>query len=296
MACSIIRNKETKEIEQVLAPNGKESKLYQDILKVNPDKEAALRSWAQVYTPSFKQWFGDWEKGEESVGLEKFKNKLIDIIGEDKIKELYAGTDVKFNSFTIDDIELGFDKDLIITIKTDSNQRTAFNLRLDGDYQQLKISEGSKTIKGIKAALSEKKTAIDFLISEFKNINKEEKNASKVVDENGEPLLVYHGTSNENIEIFDPNNLKYGGVGIYFTTDKDYADYYRKSKLKTNDNGVFSINGFNYKILRYNDQRYFLKKPSQLPIEKLTPQEAIEKYKTTEEEYNTAKEAFRQGG
>ena len=31
MACSIIRNKETSDIEKVLAPNGKESILYKDI-------------------------------------------------------------------------------------------------------------------------------------------------------------------------------------------------------------------------------------------------------------------------
>lgn len=108
--------------------------------------------------------------GFKTSGLQTFKDKLIGIIGVDKVKELYAGTDVEFDSFIIDEVELGTDKDLIITIKTDKGQRTAINLRLDGDYQQLKISEGGKTIKGIYAPLSEKKTAIDFLISEFKNL------------------------------------------------------------------------------------------------------------------------------
>ena len=199
MACSIIRNKETNEVEKVLAPNGKESILYQSILKIEPDKEKALEAWAQVYTPSFKEWFGDWEKSTPiKDGLQVFKNKLIDIIGVDKVKELYIGTDVYFDTFTIDTVELGSDKDLIITIKTDFGRRTAFNLRLDGDYQQLKISEGSRTVKGIKAALSEKKTAIDFLISEFKSLNPQEitsespvSSTSKVIDENGEPALVF---------------------------------------------------------------------------------------------------------
>ena len=39
MACSIIRNKETDEIEKVLAPNQKESILYEDILTLEPNKE-----------------------------------------------------------------------------------------------------------------------------------------------------------------------------------------------------------------------------------------------------------------
>jgi len=77
MACSIIRNKQTNEIEQVLAPNGKESNLYKEILKLNPDKEAALRSWAQVYTPSFKQWFGNWEKGEGSKAVDQNGEPLL---------------------------------------------------------------------------------------------------------------------------------------------------------------------------------------------------------------------------
>ena len=110
----------------------------------------------------------------KTSGLQTFKDKLIDIIGVDNVKELYAGTDVKFDSFIIDEVELGTDKDLIITIKTDKGQRTAINLRLDGDYQQLKISEGGKTVRGIYAPLSEKKTAIDFLISEFKNLDTQE--------------------------------------------------------------------------------------------------------------------------
>ena len=48
-------------------------------------------------------------------------------------------------------------------------------------------------------------------------------NASKVVDENGEPLVVYHGT-NENFSIFEHDKIgessgDYGylGYGFYFT-------------------------------------------------------------------------------
>lgn len=91
MACSIIRNKETNQIEKVLAPNGQESKLYQDILKINPDAEHSLKLWAQVYTPSFKAWFGDWENGQGS--------KVVDENGEPMI--LYHGSrnDEEFDTF-----------------------------------------------------------------------------------------------------------------------------------------------------------------------------------------------------
>lgn len=42
-------------------------------------------------------------------------------------------------------------------------------------------------------------------------------NSSKVVDENGEPLVVYHGT-NKTFDTFESDKN-----GIYFTTDNDYA-------------------------------------------------------------------------
>jgi hypothetical protein len=47
------------------------------------------------------------------------------------------------------------------------------------------------------------------------------KNASKIIDENGEPLLVYHGTKFKFDE-FDENKQKNGwlGKGFYFTDDK----------------------------------------------------------------------------
>lgn len=48
------------------------------------------------------------------------------------------------------------------------------------------------------------------------------KNASKLVDENGEPLIAHHGTNREGFYTFDPNAPKatdggYYGRGIYFT-------------------------------------------------------------------------------
>lgn len=54
MTCSIIRDKQTNEIKRVLAPNGKDSILFDSIKNLGFSKEEALRYWAQVYTPSFK--------------------------------------------------------------------------------------------------------------------------------------------------------------------------------------------------------------------------------------------------
>lgn len=120
MACSIIRNNQTNEIEQVFAPNGNESKLFKDILEsVSPDKEEALRLWAQVYTPSFKKWFGDWEKGEGS--------KIIDANGEPMM--VYHGAGEKFDIFKPNEFGLSYftaDKEYATLFA----QRRADNLKM----------------------------------------------------------------------------------------------------------------------------------------------------------------------
>ncbi len=56
-------------------------------------------------------------------------------------------------------------------------------------------------------------------------------NASKVVDENGEPLPVFHGTPNANFDIFHEKRR-----GIYFTSDVENANSY----AITNNGGTYS--------------------------------------------------------
>ena len=64
-------------------------------------------------------------------------------------------------------------------------------------------------------------------------------NASKVVDENGEPLVVYHGTSNE-FNSFEMNKLSSNtgnngvfGAGFYFTPNKTTARNYGENTKET---------------------------------------------------------------
>jgi hypothetical protein len=73
------------------------------------------------------------------------------------------------------------------------------------------------------------------------------KNTSKVVDENGEPLVVYH-TSNNEFYIFDKKKSK---GGFYFSANKDRLSVYGKSKLneyflniKNPTDDEFSVKGF----------------------------------------------------
>lgn len=73
-------------------------------------------------------------------------------------------------------------------------------------------------------------------------------NGSKVVDENNEPLVVYHGTKEKNLTEFDKNKINdylkkdewykrliqtNAGEGFYFTPDKQMASWYKDKKWET---------------------------------------------------------------
>lgn len=59
---------------------------------------------------------------------------------------------------------------------------------------------------------------------------------SKVVDENGDPLVVYHGTAGAEITEFDiskagSRDTGFYGTGFYFTPDEEYASTYPRDKF-----------------------------------------------------------------
>lgn len=73
------------------------------------------------------------------------------------------------------------------------------------------------------------------------------KDVSKVVDENGEPLVVFHGTDKE-FSVYDLNKIGEGsdllGKGIYLTQNKEVANFYanlvsKKRYIKGYEQGVF---------------------------------------------------------
>lgn len=74
----------------------------------------------------------------------------------------------------------------------------------------------------------------------------DKKNSSKVIDENGEPMIMYHG-SKAKFDTFDEELQKNGwlGKGFYFTPSLPSAKSFGRSLHKTflNIRNVFSVNG-----------------------------------------------------
>jgi|GEM_PF-7076062 len=84
-------------------------------------------------------------------------------------------------------------------------------------YETNKKGTSLDSFRVIYPGLKEQAPFIDYKLSQiFSSVN----NVSKVVEENGEPLVVYHGTP---LGGFDTFNRELN----YFTADKEYADRYQ---------------------------------------------------------------------
>lgn len=91
---------------------------------------------------------------------------------------------------------------------------------------------GLPTPRLLTGRLASTNSVIDTKLQQFFEKAKNAKeNASKVVDENGEPMVVYHGT-NETFNEFDINapikNGRGEGNGFYFIAEKEIAKKYGK--------------------------------------------------------------------
>ena len=72
-------------------------------------------------------------------------------------------------------------------------------------------------------------------------------NASKVIDENGEPLVVYHGSKDNSFTIFDSTKNDKGQKGFFFTNDRTMASSYGKNPREffINSRNPYIIEGHN---------------------------------------------------
>ena len=118
----------------------------------------------------------------------------------------------------------------------DKNGKPVFNNQNINDYvQKQSASDNSKPLAPngkpsnlTKSQWQEVRTpAFKKWFGDWEN---DPANASKVVDENGEPLVVYHGTESE-FDTFDTDGFrKTKGTGSWFTSNKDVAKTYSANK------------------------------------------------------------------
>lgn len=82
---------------------------------------------------------------------------------------------------------------------------------------------GDSTLYPLNTAGSSSPSFVDGKLADFLNaVNK--KDVSKVVDENGEPLVVYHNTPHE-FTVFKPSERGRYGAGVYATSNPEDSSY-----------------------------------------------------------------------
>jgi GNAT superfamily N-acetyltransferase len=211
-----------------LAPNGKPSNLTHE-------------QWHLVRTPEFKVWFGDWENGifTDYQKFVEYKHKtgtgranLLDLeyivndsdLGKaKKIKEIHK----EANEF----IELSYEK----AIK--NNYQIDFEKFINEYLSIYKYAFELVDTLQLNSDLILAKTSLEiFSKSAFdKWVEYKNRDISKVVDENGEPLVVYRGES-DKFNVFNPKKLgttlktSWRYAGFYFATNKMGAEQYAYSR------------------------------------------------------------------
>ena len=112
------------------------------------------------------------------------------------------------------------------------------------DHKLTQIEKGAllSTLSAIHKAGEESNTPLSE-VKDKRLLSILQANSSKVVDGNGEPLVVYHGTD-ADFTVFDrakigssTNNKGMFGNGFYMTDDSSYASYYNRSDGRMNKDG-----------------------------------------------------------
>ena len=220
------------------APNGKKSNLTE-------------RQWLLVRTKAFKDWFGDWEKaananrvslgkeipntdkyskygqkGETDIEIREVLNEKGNIIGNVRME--FSGKNRKG--------VVTLHPNLTVTGKgygTALYQHIAdkYNINVEESFGEIGKSEAAKRMwDRIYNAVSKDPDASLRQLTPS--------NSSKVVDENGEPLIVYHGGA-KGITKFKPSTEKESNTGYGYYTNLNTGE---KIPLDSNRTMFFSSN------------------------------------------------------
>lgn len=146
------------------------------------------RQWLQVRTKAFKDWFGEWEHPKQIE------------------KTITTGLEVSSANNWLDGS----------TVIQKGN--SYFYVNDNGANIEITKKDYDDFNNGKSIMLNKKEETIKTTDSNY----------SKVLDENGEPLVMYH-RSNDNIFIFDINKSRHGG--FWFSKDPNYY-VNTKAKLK----------------------------------------------------------------
>ena len=110
------------------------------------------------------------------------------------------------------------------------------------DHRLTKIEKGSllDSLNGLSNSVAEKQQT-SFTGKDSKLLSILQTNSSKVVDENGEPMVVYHGTLADGLRQFSTDFIgsrySYDEKGFFFISNRKIADDYAVSEFDASRRG-----------------------------------------------------------
>ena len=229
------------------APNGKPTNLTE-------------RQWLQVRTKAFKEWFGDWINAAKanmiSLGKEIPNTDKYSKYGQKGETDIEIREVLDENGNVIGTVRMEFsgkNRNGVVTLHpqlsvTGKGYGTAlyqhiadtYGIPVEESFGEIGKSEAGKALwnklqRDNNTQISKGDIPLRQLLPT---------NASKVVDENGEPLVVYHGNRTDNkITTFDlskkgKEHKERAISGFWFTTDKDIAKEEYALKPESKGRGI----------------------------------------------------------
>lgn len=138
-----------------------------------------------------------------------------------------------------------------------------------------------------KALVAKSKVYLDEFLNWFGDWTNDSENASKVVDENGEPLVVYHGSNTKGISTFSLEKAK-DKTSIFTTSSKNvarsYVDWINIGYFYHIQNDELSNVYNSYE--EYKKEREEIKKDNDLPFSSLMSEEEFNAKQHAISEFN----------
>lgn len=189
--------------------DGKPSKLYNDLLEYyKGDVRKATQKKAQLFTSDFTDDYGEWFQDGYKVS-DEYKD-VFDENGEPVLHDTYFGTsDNKIS------LEGRYDN-------VEDEYKNILNNAKRDERGNLLAPNGKPTNLTERQYAQVRSKAFKEWFGDWEN---DPKNASKVIDENGEPLVVYHGSNDYGFDIFDPSKSD-DKISLFASSSKWIASTY----------------------------------------------------------------------
>lgn len=235
------------------APNGAPSKLFIDLLEhFNGDRVLAIQAKSKVFSKSFKEWFGDWASITNKRVNPYDKSIEITDVQPDYDSADVNGPGAMFNivrsvgnnnydpigSISIEGTYKGKNQFEVSSDKYVDMPSVGDNVSINEEFRNKGYGKAAYYAFGKKIADTGKifrsapdKSRTESATRVWKSLERDgyakrledryefvSNKVSKVVDENGEPLVVWHGSSVNYITEFNENS--------FFTENKEMATVY----------------------------------------------------------------------